>query len=141
MPPSNSIAKPPSSGFRWTIRLLVIMVVVPCAYGFATRFYEFLQTFRASPDGAFAIVPMVNYLAATAGFTALLVWAAAHGMFRDVEAPKHEFLAREEWLDRGGDAAGDDAPDEDGSDDAPDGWRDLDDGDAVAVRDKELIHG
>jgi hypothetical protein len=42
----------------------------------------------------------MNYLLASLGFFCLLLWAAAQGMFRDIESPKHEMLAHEELLDR-----------------------------------------
>jgi hypothetical protein len=29
----------------------------------------------------------------------MLFWAAAHGMFRDVESPKYDMLVHEEMLD------------------------------------------
>lgn len=102
---------------RLVLQLLAVVVLIPCAVGFGTKFYEFLVTFRQNRDGVFAIVPMVNYLAATAGFAFLLVWATIHGMFRDIEGPKYSMLAREDYLDR---LFGEDGPStEDGGSDGP----------------------
>jgi hypothetical protein len=42
---------------------------------------------------------MMNYLLASLGFFFLLLWAAARGMFRDIERPKYEMLERERLLD------------------------------------------
>jgi nitrogen fixation-related uncharacterized protein len=50
--------------------------------------------------GGFTIIPVANYLIITAGMVCLLIWAIAHGMFRDVEGPKYDMLEREARLDR-----------------------------------------
>ena len=46
------------------------------------------------------VAPIANYLLASLGFFCLLLWAAARGMFRDIERPKYDMLAQEEALDR-----------------------------------------
>jgi hypothetical protein len=79
--------------------LLAVLILIPSGYGFAGKFIELVRVFRGEPSGAFAVAPMANYLLASAGFFCLLLWAAAHGMFRDIETPKHEMLAREALLD------------------------------------------
>src|SRR4051794_22135667 len=79
--------------------LLAVLILLPSGYGFAGKFIELIHVFRGEPGGAFAVAPMMNYLLASLGFFCLLLWAAAHGMFRDIESPKHQMLAHEEMLD------------------------------------------
>ena len=79
--------------------LLAVLILIPSGYGFAGKFIELVHVFRGEPGGAFAVAPMANYILASAGFFCLLLWAAGHGMFRDIETPKHEMLAREALLD------------------------------------------
>jgi uncharacterized repeat protein (TIGR01451 family) len=43
-------------------------------------------------EGAFTVVPILNYLLVSFGFLLLFVWAILHGMFRDIERPKHTSL-------------------------------------------------
>ena len=78
--------------------LLAVLILVPALFGFAAKFREFLALWN-DQDGAFTIVPIVNYLLATAGFFLLLCWAIAHGMFRNIERPKHSMLKQEFELD------------------------------------------
>ena len=53
----------------------------------------------AAQEGIFAVAPLMNYLLASAGFLCLLVWAAIHGMFRDIEKPKQTMLQVNAKLD------------------------------------------
>lgn len=80
--------------------LLAVLILIPSGYGFVGKFIELIHVYRGESDGAFAAAPMMNYLLASLGFLCLLLWAAAHGMFRDIERPKHELLVQEELLDR-----------------------------------------
>ncbi len=82
----------------WIGLLLSSLVLIPAMYGFGTKFREFLALYTME-DGAFTLVPILNYLLASAGFLLLLLWAIAHGMFRDVERPKYTMLANERWID------------------------------------------
>jgi hypothetical protein len=82
-----------------TLIAMAILILVPSMLGFATKFLEFLHTYRGQADGAFAITPVLNYLLASLGFFCLLVWAIANGMFHDVERPKYVMLERERELD------------------------------------------
>lgn len=85
--------------FRITL-LLAVLILIPSGYGFVGKFIELVRVYRGEADGAFAVAPMMNYLLASLGFGCLLLWAAAHGMFRDMEGPKHDLLAREDLLDQ-----------------------------------------
>lgn len=85
---------------RLVMTLMALAVLVPSLYGFGTKFIEFIALYRGDVEGVFAISPILNYLFASAGFLMLFGWAAAHGMFRDVEQPKRRMLANEEQLDR-----------------------------------------
>lgn len=80
--------------------VLAVLILVPSLLGFGTKLYEFVQVVRADPDGVFALTPITNYLLASIGFFFLLLWAAANGMFRDIERPKYDMLQQEEELDR-----------------------------------------
>jgi hypothetical protein len=80
--------------------LLAVLILIPSGYGFVEKFIELIRVYRGESDGAFAVAPMMNYLFASLGFGCLLLWAAAHGMFRDIEGPKYDMLAQEEQLDR-----------------------------------------
>jgi len=72
--------------------VMSVLILVPSMVGFVMKFREFIRTFQDSTDGAFAITPMLNYLLASLGFFSLLIWAAANGMFRDIEEPKYRML-------------------------------------------------
>ena len=100
MPSSNGHARPPHP---WRPRLLrtffALLILLPCMYGFCTKFWELVVICRGDMTGAFAIAPIVNYLLASAGFLLLLGWAAANGMFHDIEKPKQTMLENERMLD------------------------------------------
>jgi hypothetical protein len=80
--------------------LLAVLILIPSGYGFVGKFIELIRVYRGESEGAFAVAPMMNYLLASLGFFCLLLWAAAQGMFRDIESPKYDMLAQEERLDR-----------------------------------------
>jgi len=82
----------------WT-GLLAVVILVPALYGFGTKFRELLLLVGDS-EGAFTIVPILNYLLVSAGFLLLFVWAILHGMFNDLELPKRNMLANEQRLDK-----------------------------------------
>ena len=90
----------PSSTRFVVLLVMSILILVPSMLGFVTKFIEFIHTFRGSQDGAFAITPILNYLFASMGFLCLLIWAAANGMFHDIEKPKHTMLDIERKLDQ-----------------------------------------
>jgi hypothetical protein len=88
---------------RFQVRLtllLAVLILVPSGYGFVGKFIELVRVYRGEAEGAFAAAPMMNYLLASFGFFCLLLWAGAHGMFRDIESPKYDMLQHEELLDR-----------------------------------------
>lgn len=84
---------------RWMTVLFAVVLLTPCLYGFATKFYELVLVAQGDAEGAFAIAPIVNYLLASAGFLMLFGWAAANGMFSDIERPKYRVLETEKQLD------------------------------------------
>lgn len=95
------MSRPTTSNIHVRVTLLLaVLILIPSGYGFAGKFVELVRVYRGESDGAFAVAPMLNYLLASLGFFCLLLWAAARGMFRDIESPKHEMLAHEELLDR-----------------------------------------
>jgi nitrogen fixation-related uncharacterized protein len=79
--------------------IFAVLILTPSMLGFVAKFIEFAHTLQASPDGAFAVTPMLNYLLASLGFLCLLLWALANGMFHDLERPKHRMLEIEQQLD------------------------------------------
>lgn len=94
-----------ASSTRWQNRitlLLAVLILIPSGYGFIGKFIELIHVYQGDASGAFAVAPVMNYLLASAGFFCLLLWAASHGMFRDIEQPKHQMLAQEELLEQRG---------------------------------------
>ena len=88
------------AGFRHSITLLLaVLILLPSLWGFGSKFIEFLALVRGEVDGAFAVTPIVNYLAASLGFLCLFGWAVANGMFYDIERPKQTMLENEARLD------------------------------------------
>lgn len=79
--------------------IFAVVILVPSMLGFAAKFVELVHTLRSSPDGAFTVTPMLNYLLASLGFLCMLLWAAFNGMFHDLERPKHSMLETERRLD------------------------------------------
>lgn len=79
--------------------VLAVIILLPSLAGFVNKFYEFMHATSQNADGAYVLTPMVNYFLATCGFFCLLMWAAIHGMFHDIEAPKRIMLGRESELD------------------------------------------
>jgi nitrogen fixation-related uncharacterized protein len=83
---------------NWTTVILAVVILVPACYGFSKKFVEFLAL-AGDEQGAFTVVPILNYLLAGLGFLMLFLWGIWHGMFRDIEQPKHTMLANEAKLD------------------------------------------
>lgn len=88
-------------------RIVLAMAVVILGFsffGFGSKFIELVKLVKdsdsAASEGVFAVAPLVNYLLASAGFLCMLGWAAAHGMFHDIESPKRTMLEHDEQLDR-----------------------------------------
>jgi hypothetical protein len=77
---------------------LAIVILVPALWGFGTKFFEFLRLV-GDEEGAFTVVPILNYLLVSFGFLLLFGWAVFHGMFRDIEKPKLTMLETEHRLD------------------------------------------
>ena len=79
--------------------LLAATILVPSLLGFGNKFLEMIRIYRGDADGAFAVAPITNYILASTGFLFLFFWAAANGMFRDIERPKYTMLENERRLD------------------------------------------
>lgn len=94
------VARTEQKAVRIITGVLAVVILIPSLFGFGSKLLEFLALVRGDVDGAFAISPVANYLLASVGFFFLLMWATANGMFRDIEAPKHDLLDQEERLDR-----------------------------------------
>jgi len=78
--------------------VLALIILVPAMLGFGNKFWEFL-ILADDEQGAFAIMPILNYLLVSLGFLFLFGWAILHGMFRNIEGPKHTMLADQQRLD------------------------------------------
>lgn len=80
--------------------LLAAVILIPSLVGFGNKFLELVRIYRGDVDGAFAVAPITNYILASSGFLLLFFWAAANGMFRDIEKPKYAMLDNERQLDQ-----------------------------------------
>ena len=106
---------PPTSGQRLFLLLFILIFFIPAGVGFAEKLYMFFQSAGAAEqdrfaDGRFAVVPLMNYLLVFGGMLCLLVWAMAHGMFKDVEGPKYVMLDAERQMDEAEGVSWDEAP-------------------------------
>jgi hypothetical protein len=82
----------------WLTVVLALVILLPALFGFGTKFREFLLLV-GDEDGAFTVLPILNYLLVSLGFIGLFLWAVLHGMFRDIEKPKYRMLLNEQRLD------------------------------------------
>jgi hypothetical protein len=78
--------------------VLALVILLPALFGFGTKFRELLLLV-GNEDGAFTVVPVLNYLLVTFGFLLLFGWAVLHGMFRNIERPKYTMLQNERMLE------------------------------------------
>jgi len=85
------------------VSIMAVVILGFCLFGFGSKFVEFVRLVLSDEEGAsegiFAVAPLTNYLLASAGFLCLLGWAAAQGMFRNIEGPKRSLLETESQLD------------------------------------------
>lgn len=88
----------PSRAAFWITLLFGLGVLIPAVRGFGQKFYELCMLID-DDQGAFAVMPVVNYLLASIGFLFLLGWAVFNGMFHDIEKPKYTMLQNEQMLD------------------------------------------
>jgi uncharacterized membrane protein len=91
-----SSTRPPRT---WVMVVLALIILVPAMLGFGNKFWEFL-ILVGDEQGAFTVIPILNYLLVSLGFLFLFGWALLHGMFRNIEGPKHTMLANEHRLDQ-----------------------------------------
>ena len=99
---SASESPAPRVSSRWKSAFTLffaLAVLVPCLWGFTTKLIEFIALCRGDVDGAFAIMPVLNYLLASLGFLLLFSWAVIQGMFHDIERPKYTMHENEQRLD------------------------------------------
>jgi nitrogen fixation-related uncharacterized protein len=95
-----------SKGHQYFLIAFVAIFMVPAGIGFGCKLFEFFSVVSLPADGRFedgrfALIPLLNYLLVFGGMLCFLMWAIAHGMFRDVEEPKFTMLENEERLDQG----------------------------------------
>lgn len=81
------------------VAISFIFIVLMAGGFFCIKFYDLVMVAMYVPDGAFAVTPIINYLLAGVGFLFMLGWAAANGMFHDIEQPKRTMLDNEHQLD------------------------------------------
>ena len=81
---------------HWLTWLFAALVLIPTILGFANKFLDLILVVQGDEEGAFAITPIMNYLLATAGFLCLLLWTAAQGAFRDLDAPSRTMFENEQ---------------------------------------------
>jgi hypothetical protein len=86
---------------RSVVIALAVVILGASMYGFGDKFVQFIKVARGEQDGMFALTPIINYLMASFGFLCLLGWAAANGMFHDIELPKRTMLENDEQLEAG----------------------------------------
>lgn len=98
MPENQTQPRSPRGVMLATV-ILGVIILLPSMAAFVNKFYEFAHASSQNADGAYVITPIINYFLASCGFFCLLMWAAIHGMFHDIEAPKRTMLAREQDLD------------------------------------------
>lgn len=87
---------------RVWIVVMGLVILAGGLYGFGHKFVALVTLALHEENGAeaaFAVAPVVNYLFASMGFLCLVGWAASHGMFNDIEAPKYTMLDVEDELD------------------------------------------
>ncbi len=89
-----------TKGKRIALWAMAFAILIPGAYGFLSKLYEFIHEAATGDEVGFTIFPLANYFLVTVGMACLFIWAVAHGMFRNIEDPKYTMLEREEELDR-----------------------------------------
>ena len=58
--------------------LAVSFFLVPAGVGFTVKYLDLLILFGSGEEGAFAIMPIMNYLLSSLGFFMLFFWAVRH---------------------------------------------------------------
>ena len=91
--------KAPNWGLRLFHALAIAFFLVPAGFGFGCKYLDLLTLASYGEEGAFALIPIMNYLFSSLGFFMLFFWAVKHGMFRDVEQVKFSMMETEKTLD------------------------------------------
>jgi hypothetical protein len=99
MPEQQNTSNRAPRGVMLATAIMGVIILLPSMAAFVNKFYEFAHASSQDADGAYVITPIINYFLASCGFFCLLMWAAVHGMFHDIEAPKRTMLSREKDLD------------------------------------------
>jgi len=87
-------------GQRITLIVFIVFILVPAGFKFFEKLYAFIEVLQMpNQEGAFVLVPVLNYFCVFFGMLCLLGWAIANGMFRNVEGPKYTMLETERRLD------------------------------------------
>jgi len=84
----------------YVVLTIAIAILGPAGIGFIEKLALFIMAITHDQVGGAIFFPVLNYLVVTAGMACLLIWAMAHGMFRNIEKPKYDMLDREDELDR-----------------------------------------
>jgi hypothetical protein len=90
--------RPPKRSWGLGMIILSVVILLPPLFGFGLKFFELVSLVH-DEDGAFAVMPVLNYLFVSAGFLLLLTWGLCNGMFQNVEQPKRVMLDNERLLD------------------------------------------
>ncbi len=96
------LTKKELNGPRITLIVMAVWIFIAGVYGFGSKFEEFIHLLSDPEfeEGRFALIPILNYILASAGFACMFVWAARNGMFKDIERPKFDLMDRERKLDQ-----------------------------------------
>jgi len=93
----------PSRTQNIAVSIMAVVILGFCCFGFGSKFIELVRLVmtdeQSATEGIFAVAPLTNYLLASGGFLCLLGWAAAQGMFRNIEKPKYTMLDIDTLLD------------------------------------------
>lgn len=88
-----------SRAMKITLWVMAIVILVPAAFGFGDKLWEFIHTLNTVEDAGYTIIPISTYFLVAGGMACLFGWAIYNGMFKDIEAPKYDMLEHEQELD------------------------------------------
>lgn len=88
-----------SRTMKITLWVMAITILVPAAFGFIEKLWQFVHTLNSEEDAGYTIIPISNYFLVAGGMACLFGWAICNGMFGNVEEPKYTMLEHERELD------------------------------------------